>query len=259
MYLDHIPGGARRRRNNGRVASRQQVEKTRLSGVGRTNDGQMDAVAQALAPVIVGQVGVDLSGQIGNVAAGFGGNPVRQVFIGEIDFRFHMGQGVEQPLAPIFVEIAQATLHLAQGLVALGLGLGIDQVGQALGFRQVQFAGLKGAPGKLPRFRQPQAGARPQSFKSSGNDGAAPMQVKFGDVFAGKAGRARKPQHQTAINGRTVGGLYVGHGRPARLRQVTAGHRRQGRPGRRAGNPDDGKPGRAGAGRGGKNGFGGHY
>lgn len=40
--------------------------------------------------------------------------------------------------SPAFIEIFQGTLHLIQGLFALLLGLGVDQVDQTFRFRQVQ-------------------------------------------------------------------------------------------------------------------------
>ncbi len=50
----------------------------------------------------------------------------------------------------------QRAAQLAQRLATLGLGLGVDQVGNALGLGQVQLAVLEGAARELARLGQAQ-------------------------------------------------------------------------------------------------------
>jgi hypothetical protein len=57
----------------------------------------------------------------------------------------------------LLVALAERATDLAEGLPALRLGLGVDQVGDALGLGQVQLAVLEGAARELARFGQAQA------------------------------------------------------------------------------------------------------
>ena len=83
----------------------------------------------------------------------------------EVERRLEQRQALDQPLAPALDEAAEPPLELAQGLAALRLGLGVDEVGQALDGREVHPAVEEGAAGELARLRRAaarQAGERPQ-------------------------------------------------------------------------------------------------
>ena len=49
MHLDHVARGPRLLRNDGHVALGEGVQETRLAGIGRTGDHDVEAVAQTLA------------------------------------------------------------------------------------------------------------------------------------------------------------------------------------------------------------------
>ena len=56
MNLDRVAGGAGYGRDNCDVAAGQGIDQARLSGIGRADHGDGQAVAQALAPVPIGKV-----------------------------------------------------------------------------------------------------------------------------------------------------------------------------------------------------------
>src|SRR5690349_12538033 len=57
--FEYIPRGARDRRGDGHVATRDPVQKTGFSGVGGSDYRDVDAVAQSFAAMPVGQMTLD--------------------------------------------------------------------------------------------------------------------------------------------------------------------------------------------------------
>ena len=57
--------------------------------------------------------------------------------------------------APAFIELGQRAIILAQRLPPLGIGLGVDQIGDGLGAGQVELAVLDRAAGELAGFGRP--------------------------------------------------------------------------------------------------------
>ena len=156
MHFDHVPGGAGGLRHDGGVAARQQVQQARLAGVGRPDDGDQKARAKPFAAAVVLKVGGDFTDQLADLLRRRRFDAAGQVLIGKIDAGFNVGEGLEQPFAPGFIKLSELPLKLPQGLVALGRGFGLDQVGQPFGGGQIHLAVLEGAAGKLARFRHPQ-------------------------------------------------------------------------------------------------------
>ena len=74
-------------------------------------------------------------------------------FIGEIDLALDLRQCIEQTGAPVFVECAQATIHLAECLTPLARRLRVDEIDQPFGFGQVHSPIFNGASCKLSGFR----------------------------------------------------------------------------------------------------------
>ena len=259
MDLDHVPGGARRVRDDGRVAPGQQVEQARLSRVGRTDDDEVDPVAQAFPAPVVAEMAGDLGLELPD-------RPPRrlidargQVFVGKVDGGLDVGQGAEKALAPGFVEPPQLPLQLAQGLAPLGLGLGVDQIGEALGRGQVELPVLEGAAGEFAGLGRPQPRAPAQGVEHRRHHDGAAVQVQLRHVLAGIAGRPRKPQHQTLVQCLPVGGVADTHeGGPPGRRRIGPAKPAQGIAGSRSGNADDGDPGAADAAGPGEDGVGFH-
>ena len=88
--------------------------------------------------------------------------------------------------------IAEQALELAIGLPALRLGLGADQIGQALDRGEIEPAVLEGAARELAGLGRPQAFDAAERAEHRGNHRAAAVQLQLGDVFAGLAVRARE-------------------------------------------------------------------
>ena len=65
-----------------------------------------------------------------------------------------MSQGLDQPSPPVLVDGAQLALELTPRLAALGLGFGVDEIGEPFRRGELQLAVLKRPAGKFPRLRQ---------------------------------------------------------------------------------------------------------
>ena len=102
-----------------------------------------------------------------------------------------MRQQSQQPRAPAAIERAELAIELAQGLAALRLGLGRDQIGDRFGLGQIELAVQKGAAGEFAGLGEAQPHAR-QRRDHRRDDRAAAMDVKFGDILAGNAARRRE-------------------------------------------------------------------
>ena len=100
-------------------------------------------------------MGVDVGDQRGDLPRRIGQHVRREILVDEIDRRLLIGQEAEQAGAPAFVERPQLAGQLTARLAALRLGLGGDQIGQALGGGQVELTGDEGAFGELAGLGQP--------------------------------------------------------------------------------------------------------
>jgi len=119
-------------------------------------------------------------------------NLQRQILVGKVDRGFEMGQKPGEPSAPAVIEVTEFARELTLRLVALGFGLGGDEVGDRLGPQQIELAVEKGAAGEFTRLGQPQP--EPAERLHDGSEhGAAAMQMELGDILAGRAVRRRKP------------------------------------------------------------------
>ena len=122
--------------------------------------------------------------------------------------------------APAFVELPQRAFRLRQRLTPLRLGLGIDQIGEALDLGEIELAVLERAPRELAGLGEPHAGEGEQRIEHGADHGAAAMQLKLGHVLAGEARRRREPEHEAAIELRAVASpmsrkaAWRGGGRP---------------------------------------------
>ena len=76
----------------------------------------------------------------------------RQILIRKVDQRLLLCQSLPQPSAPRAVHHAQGATALPQGLSALGLGFGFDQIRDAFGFQQVDAAMGEGPTRKFARL-----------------------------------------------------------------------------------------------------------
>ena len=170
-----------------------------------------------------------------------------------------MRQRAQQSLTPVLVDARQRPPQLIEGLAPLGLGLGIDQIGEPLGRRQVQFAVLEGPPGELPGLGHSQP-IEPRQCAGDRLDGGAPaVDMQFGHVFAGKTRRPRKPNRQPIVEGIARVRVAKAHSPdPASRQQIDTAESRKGHPRLGPRYPENRHPGTAGGGRKRKNSFGCH-
>ena len=199
MDLDHVPGGAGDRRDDGDIAPGKGVEQGRLAGIGRAGEHDGEALAQALAAAVGGGAtdlvrdpvdrGEDLRLQI-----------LRHIaLVGEVEARLEQGQHLQHLLAPTLGGMSQLAAELAHGLAPLRLGLGIDEVGEALDLGEVHAAVEKGAAGELAGLRRAAIldGAERAQHRGPGRQPA--MDMELGLILAGKALRPRHPQDEGLI------------------------------------------------------------
>jgi hypothetical protein len=114
---------------------------------------------------------------------------------------------------------------LAQRLAPLPIGVRVDEIVESFGFGEIELAVLEGAPGKFTGLGRTNIFERGQRREQSGQHRTPAMDVKFRDVFPGRAGRTRKPQHHRIIDRPLAYIMEQRTGRHSRRRQ-SAGQRR---------------------------------
>ena len=112
--------------------------------------------------------------------------------------------GAQQLLPPAFVERAQRAFGLRESLAALRLGLGVDEIGEALDLGKIELAVLEGAARELAGLGEARSGERQYGLDDLAHHGAAAMHVELGHVLAGEAGGTRKPKHEATIEQRAL-------------------------------------------------------
>jgi hypothetical protein len=96
--------------------------------------------------------------------------------------------------------VAEQSLELAQRLTALTVGVGVDEIVEAFGFGEVELAVFERAPGKFAGLGGANMVEPRQRREQRGQHRPAAMDVKLGDILAGRTGRARKPQHHCIVD-----------------------------------------------------------
>lgn len=81
-------------------------------------------------------------------------------FVGEIEAGLDLGAGIEQNLAPGRDFLRHATGETRRRLLALRLGLGLNEIAKTLDFGQVELAVEESPAGELTSLGQPYAGQR---------------------------------------------------------------------------------------------------
>ena len=76
----------------------------------------------------------------------------------------------------------------------------MNEIVEAFGFGEIEFAVFKRAAGEFAGLSRPHISERRQCGEHRGDNRAPAMNVKLGDVFAGRAGRPGKPEHHGIID-----------------------------------------------------------
>ena len=138
----------------------------------------------------------------------------------KIEARFHIGHRPEKRSPPGFIPLAQRARRLLKRLGALGGRLGVDQVREALRFRQIELAVFESAPREFARLGHSQAGGR-KRIEHARDHGAAAVEMEFRHVFAREARRAWKPKRKPAVQDLAGTGVSQGaEGSNPRLRHL---------------------------------------
>ena len=127
-HFDHVARGARDIAHDRRLALGQRVQQARLAGVGRADNSDAEAVADALAAVRVVQVAGHVLGQHLQDRAGAARELAWQVFVREIDLGLDQSRRLDQAAPPALIDGAQSAAALAERLATLALGLGVHEV-----------------------------------------------------------------------------------------------------------------------------------
>ena len=109
-------------------------------------------------------------------------------------------RGFDDLRAPVARLVAEQTLQLTQRLAALPIGVGMDQIVETFGLGEIELAVLERAAGKLARLRRADIGQSRERCEQRRQHRAPAMDMKFGDVLAGRTCRSRKPQHHRIVD-----------------------------------------------------------
>ena len=243
------------RRDDRDLAPRQRIHQRRLADVRRTRDRDHQPLAQPFTSPLCRKDFFDLAEQRFDFCNRRRDQFGRHVtFVGEIDAGFDQRRGLDDLIAPVARAVAEQTVQLTQRLAALPVGVGMNQIVEAFGFGEIELAILERAPGELARLRGAHIGERRERREQRRQHRAPAMNMKFRDILAGRAGRARKPQHHGVVDRLPIRIAQQGPRRHPRRRHL-ARKRNQCGPGLRSGYPDDRNRARRPARRKGKNGL----
>ena len=89
---------------------------------------------------------------------------------------------------------------LTQRLAALPIGVGVNQIVERFGFGQIELAVLERAAGKFAGLRGAHIFKLRERREQRRQHRAPAVNVKLGDVFAGRTCRSRKPEHDRIVD-----------------------------------------------------------
>jgi hypothetical protein len=141
-------------------------------------------------------------------------------FVGEIDSCFDQRAGLDDLRPPVARAVAEQAPQLAQRLLALPIGVGMDQVVETLGLGEIEFSIFERAAGELARLGRPHILECRERCEQGRQHRAAAMDVKFRDVLAGRARRSGKPQYHRIVDRLPGGVAQQGPRRQPRLRHL---------------------------------------
>ena len=158
--------------------------------------------------------------------------------VGKIDAGLDQRGSLDDLRAPVARSVAEHALQLTQRLAALPVSVGMDEIVEAFGFGEIELAVFKRAAGEFAGLGRPHIFKTRQRREQGSQHGASAMDVKLGDVFAGRAGRSGKPEHHRVIDRPLADIVEQRPGRHSGHRHFS-GERRQRRAGLGARYPHD--------------------
>ena len=167
------------------------------------------------------QHGFQAALQVGQLAAGIGGFEKIDVFFGKIERGFHQHSERNQIIHQRVNVLRKRAFERTHGHAGGGLAGSVDQIGHALGLRQIEFVVEKGAFGKLARLGQTCAQIEAAQQQHLHHHGAA-VALQFNHVFAGEAGRGGEIEQEAVVDGLAVCIEKIGIQSHARLGRFAA-------------------------------------
>jgi len=192
-HFDDIAGRSRLMKDNRRFAACQGIQQARLADIWRSDDGDLNTLANDLAPAAISQGAVQLRYEPFHLWDRFAKGARGDVaFIRKIEARLHISHSPEQRCTPMFIVPAQSAAMLGEGLPPLERCLGIEKVGEALGFGEIDLTVPKSAPREFPRLGEPQPERR-KRLKDASHHRSAAVNMEFDHVLPCEIGRPGKP------------------------------------------------------------------
>ncbi len=220
--LHFVARGAGNRRDDGQFRPGQRVQQRAFAGVGLAGNHHLDAFAQQRALLRPLHHLRQRVLQFFQLAAGIGLLQKVDVFLGEIQRRLDQHAQVDQRVAQQVNLPRKLARQRAAGAAGGRCRRSVNQIGNRLGLRQVDFVVEKRPLGELTRLGDAQAGqhlraglqaARQQQLQ---HDRAA-VGLQLQHVLAGVGVRRGKVQRQPLVNRLAVAVAKRQIGRLARL------------------------------------------
>ena len=127
--------------------------------------------------------------------------------VGKVDLRLDIAIASSERGADRLGVAAQRAAGDAQRLAPLRLGLGVDEVGEALDLGQIELAVLERAPGEFARLGRTQAGQARERGDDAGDRRAAAGHLQLRHLLAGEAARRDEADDQRAVERLAAGGI----------------------------------------------------
>ncbi len=144
------------RRDDRHLAPCQLIDQRRLADIRRTCDRNHQPVAQTFALALRRKHFLNLAEKLSDLCqrglVQFRGHIA---LVGKIDAGLDQCRGLDNLCAPVPCFVAEQTLHLAERLAALPIGVGMNQIVQRFGFGEIELAVFKRAAGEFARLGGP--------------------------------------------------------------------------------------------------------
>lgn len=150
--VEDVAGGAGGVAGDGASAAEQGIEESGLAGVGRADESHGRERPVRLAGRIAAGVRADPIGQVGQGGREVGGgNGDNVLLIGEVDTCLDEGKKVGEAVGPGAVKIARLAREQSRGGREVGVAVGGNHGGDALGLLEREAVGEVGPGGELAR------------------------------------------------------------------------------------------------------------
>ena len=222
LFAHGVAGGAGNVGNDGDVVAGQRVEQAGFAHIGRAHQHHIHPFAQNRALLGAGEHSVQLRLQGFELAFGIGRFEKIDVFFGKIERGFHQHAQGNQLINQGVNVLGKRAFERAQRHAGGRLARGINQIGHALGLRQIELVVEKSAFGEfagLGRARTQFEAARQQHLHHH----RAAVALQLDDVFAGEARGRGEIKQQAVVNRQAVGIGKIGVERGARHGRFAAG------------------------------------